>query len=78
MFHIKVVVSSAAKAELGSLFHNGKDTAWLRTALTYIGQAQPPRPIQTDNSCASGIAMALSNKGAPKQLTCVFIGLETV
>jgi hypothetical protein len=53
---LKVVVSSAAEAELGALFHNGKDDAWLRTTLTDMGHPQHPTPIQTDNSCASGIA----------------------
>jgi hypothetical protein len=53
---IKVVVSSAAEAELGALFHNGKEAAWLQTTLIDMGHAQPPTPIQTDNSCAAGIA----------------------
>jgi hypothetical protein len=53
---LKVVVSSAAEAELGALFHNGKDAAWLRTTLADMGHPQPPTPMQTDNSCAAGIA----------------------
>jgi hypothetical protein len=53
---MKVVVSSAAEAELGALFHNGKEAAWLRTTLTDMGHPQPPTPIQTDNACAAGIA----------------------
>jgi hypothetical protein len=53
---MKVVVSSAAEAELGAIFHNGKEAAWLHTTLNDIGHAQPPTPIQTDNSCATGIA----------------------
>jgi hypothetical protein len=53
---LKVVVSSAAKVELGALFYNGKETAWIRTTLNYLGHPQPPTPIQIDNSCAAGIA----------------------
>ena len=53
---MKVVLSSAAEAELGALFHNGKEAAWLRTTLHDIKHPQPPTPIQTDNSCAAGIA----------------------
>jgi hypothetical protein len=53
---MKAVVSSAAEAELGALFYNGKEAAWLRTTLINMGHAQPPTPIQTDNSCAAGIA----------------------
>jgi hypothetical protein len=53
---LKVVVSSAAEAELGALFHNGKEAAAIRTTLHDLGHPQPPTPIQTDNSCAAGIA----------------------
>jgi len=50
------VVSSAAEAELGALFLNGKDACPLRIALTELGHPQPATPIQTDNSTAAGIA----------------------
>jgi hypothetical protein len=53
---LKVVVSSAAEAELGALFHNGKEAAWLRTTLDDMGHPQTATPMQTDNSCAAGIA----------------------
>jgi hypothetical protein len=36
---MKVLVSSAAEAELGALFHNGKEAAWLQTTLIYMGHA---------------------------------------
>jgi hypothetical protein len=52
---LKVVVSSAAEAELGALFYNAKYAAWLRTTLIDMGHPQPPTPIQTDNSCVAGI-----------------------
>jgi hypothetical protein len=52
---MRVVLSSATEAEMGALFHNAKDAAWLRTTLIDLGHPQPPTPIQTDNACASGI-----------------------
>jgi hypothetical protein len=53
---LNVVVSSAGEAELGALFYNGKEAAWLRSTLTDMGHPQPPKPIQTDITCAAGIA----------------------
>jgi hypothetical protein len=53
---LKEVVSSAAEAELAGLFHNGKEACPLRIALEEMGYPQPPTPIVTDNSTASGIA----------------------
>jgi hypothetical protein len=50
------VVSSAAKAELAALFHNGKEACPLRITLEELGHPQPATPIQTDNSTAYGIA----------------------
>lgn len=52
---MRVVLSSATEAEMGALFYNAKDAAWLRTTLTDMGHPQPPTPIQTDNACAAGI-----------------------
>jgi hypothetical protein len=52
---MRVVVSSATEAEMGALFYNAKDAAWLRTTLKDLGHPQPPTPIQTDNACAAGI-----------------------
>jgi hypothetical protein len=59
---MKVVVSSAAEAELGAILHIGKKAVWLRTSLNDMGHAQPPTPIQTDNSCAAGIAKGTLNQ----------------
>ena len=50
-----VVLSSATEDEMGTLFYNAKDAAWLRTKLADLGHSQPPMPIQTDNACAAGI-----------------------
>jgi hypothetical protein len=53
---MKEVVSSAAEAETGGLFYNGKETCPLRTTLMELGFPQDATPIQTDNSTACGIA----------------------
>jgi hypothetical protein len=53
---IKTVVSSAAEAELGALFYNAQDGCTLRTSLEDLGHVQPATLIETDNSCAAGIA----------------------
>jgi hypothetical protein len=53
---MREIVSSAAEAELGGLFHNGKDGCPIRTCLEELGHPQPPTPIKTDNTTANGIA----------------------
>jgi hypothetical protein len=53
---LKEVLSSAAEAELAALFHNGKEAYAIRNILHELGHPQPPTPIATDNSTASGIA----------------------
>ena len=53
---IKVVVSSAAKAETGGLSINMKEANMLRTTLNKMGYQQPATPIQVSNSTACGIA----------------------
>ena len=52
---LKNVVSSAAEAEIGALFHNAQDACTLRQTLIDLGHPQPATPIQTDNACANGI-----------------------
>jgi hypothetical protein len=53
---IRKVLSSAAEAEVGALFHNGKGACPLRIALKEMGYPQPATPMATDNNTASGIA----------------------
>ena len=53
---IKETVASAAEAEIAALFHNGQDAYPLRIALEEMNHPQPPTPMQTDNSTASGLA----------------------
>ncbi len=48
-------MSSAAKAELGTLYTTAKEIVPLRQTLIKMGWPQPCTPIQTDNSTAIGI-----------------------
>jgi hypothetical protein len=53
---LRNVMASAAEAEVGGLFVNGQDAVPIRTTLKELDHPQPPTPIKTDNSTASGIA----------------------
>ena len=53
---LKFVAASAAEAELGALFINGKETKILRLILEEMGHPQPPTPVHCDNKTATGIA----------------------
>ena len=56
---LKHVVASAAKAEVGGLFHNGKTAVPLRITLHGIVFTQLTTPIKTDNFAARGIVTAI-------------------
>jgi hypothetical protein len=51
---LKHVMSSAAEAEIGAVFINAKEGAVLRTTLEELGHEQPPTPMETDNTTATG------------------------
>jgi hypothetical protein len=51
---LKHVISSAAEAEIGAVFINAKEGAVLRTTLEEMGHKQPPTPMETDNTTATG------------------------
>ena len=53
---LKIVVGSAAEAELGGLYHNCKEAKVLRLTLEELGHPQPPSPVHCDNATATGIA----------------------
>ena len=52
---IKLVMASAAEAELAALFITAKEMVPLRQTLKEMGWPQPPSPVQTDNSTAVGV-----------------------
>jgi hypothetical protein len=47
-------MSSAAEAEIGAVFINAKEGAVLRTTLEELGHPQPPTPMETNNTTATG------------------------
>jgi hypothetical protein len=52
---LRMVVASAAEAEVGALFYNCQDAAGLRNIAIEMGHPQPATPVRTDNSTADGI-----------------------
>jgi hypothetical protein len=62
---IRAVMSSAAEAELGTLFTNAKTAVLMRHTLEELGHTQPRTPIQTDNKTTNDL---LTNKIIPKAL----------
>ena len=70
---LKHVVASAAKAEVGGLFHNGQTAVPLRIKLHELGFTQPLTPIKIDKSTAEGIVTATVRQKRPKAMTCNFI-----
>jgi hypothetical protein len=62
---IKSFMSSAAEAELATLFINAKTAISMRTTLKELGHPQTRTPMQTDNSTAHAL---LTNKILPKAL----------
>jgi hypothetical protein len=51
---LKNVMSSAAEAEIGAFFINAKEGAVLKTKLEELGHKQPPTPMETDDTTATG------------------------
>jgi hypothetical protein len=69
------IVSGVAEAELGALFHNGKEDCPLRMALEEMGHPQLPATIETDNSAAASIT---SNSIKQKQSEAMEDGSTSV
>ena len=51
---LRHVVSSAAEAEVAGVYYNATQAIVIRRALEALGHLQPPTPIKTDNSTATG------------------------
>ena len=52
---IKDVMYRAAEAKVAALFMNAQEVVSIRTCLEEMGHAQPPIPLKTNNSTATGI-----------------------
>jgi hypothetical protein len=72
---LKHVMPSAAEAEIGAVFINAKEGAVLRTTLEELGHKQPPTPMKTDNTTATGyINGTIKQKRTKAMDICTFIG----
>jgi hypothetical protein len=69
---MRAVVSSAAEAKLGALFHNSKEACPLRIALDKLSHPQSPTALITDNSTASGIANDIVKQRQSKAINMRF------
>jgi hypothetical protein len=61
---IIAVMSLAVEAELGALYLNAKEAAYLQQILAKMGHPQPRTPIQTNNLTAEEV---INHKIQPKQ-----------
>ena len=68
---MREVLSSAAEAKLGALFHNGKEACPLRIALEELGHPQSATPMATDNN--TELQLTPSNRNGRKRSTCFLL-----
>ena len=73
---LKHVVASAAEAEVGGIFHNGKTALPLRIIIHELGFTQPPTPIHIDNSAAKGIVTAKVRQKMSKAMDMQFYWMK--
>ena len=73
---LRNVMSSAAEAELGALFHNGQTAEPIRTCLEEMGHPQPCTPIKTDNSTAAGIVNSSIRQKKSKSMDMRFFWIK--
>ena len=70
------VLASAAEAEVAACFLNAQEACVIRATLAYLGHAQPPTPIQTDNQCAAGILNCTVKQKRSKAIDMRFYWLQ--
>ena len=51
---LKIVMGSAAEAEIGASYMNAQESLPIRTCLEEMGHPQPPTPIEVDNTTVAG------------------------
>lgn len=73
---LKHVVASAAEAEFGALFVNGKNACLIRVTLEEMGWPQPPTPICTDNNTAAGIVNSSIRQRRSKAMDMRFYWIQ--
>jgi hypothetical protein len=73
---LKVVVASAAEAEIGAMFYNSQDAVPMRVALAEMGHPQPPIHVRGDNSTAIGIANKTIKQRRSKSMDMRYFWLQ--
>ena len=63
---IKHVMSSAAKAEVGTMLLNAREAIPIRKCLENMGHPQPPTPMTVDNSTAIDVVDKPMKQGQSK------------
>jgi hypothetical protein len=69
-------MSSAAEAEIGAVFINAKEGAVLRTTLEELGHKQPPTPMETDNTTATGYSNGTIKQKCTKAMDMRFYWIK--
>ena len=73
---LKNVVASAAEAEVGRLFHNGKTTVPPRITLHELGFTQTSTPTKIDNSAAEDIVTTTVRQKRSKSMDMRFYWMK--
>jgi hypothetical protein len=73
---LKHVMSSAAEAEIGAVFINAKEGAVFRTTLEELGHPQPPTPMETDNTTATGYSNGTMKQKRTKEMDMRFYWIK--
>jgi hypothetical protein len=73
---LKHVMSSAAEAEIGAVFINAKEGAVLRTTLQELGYPQPPTPMETDSTTATGYSNGTIKQKRTKSMDMRFYWIK--
>jgi hypothetical protein len=75
---MREVLFISAETELAALFHNGKEACRpLRNCLKELGHPQPPTQSKLTTALPLVLPTRVSNKSAPKLLTCASVGFGT-
>mmetsp|Transcript_6012 Transcript_6012/g.8759 ORF Transcript_6012/g.8759 Transcript_6012/m.8759 type:complete len:132 (-) Transcript_6012:347-742(-) len=73
---LRNVVTSAAEAEVGGVFHNAKQIIIIRRILEILGHPQGPTKLITDNSTVHGFVHDNIHLKNRKHRTCGHFGYE--
>jgi hypothetical protein len=70
------VLASVAEAEVAACFHNAQEACTLSTTLETLGHAQPPTPIQTDNSTSDGFLNSIIKQNRSQAIDMLYYWLQ--